>query len=241
MWRWRSFSKAGVTWAFSWGSSLPWSLSCPCRRKCLWCWEALGGRWQRLLVDHASSLHPCRGAWGRFVVLHRPLLGTASAGIRLGQKETAPSRAAAAHSGKCPNAWHQDLVVRPPDTGLSQPHFFCRRPEPHVAGQLFLADGIYAIPGVTLLFFLGYWFSGSMVSLLQNEVAQVQHIIILIAILGVAGYFLYRFLRRPAVTGDPKDIPPLPGQIAHTMKLGVGQLTSRIIRPKGIEMRRCGP
>jgi membrane protein DedA with SNARE-associated domain len=100
--------------------------------------------------------------------------------------------------------------------------------------RFFLADGIYAIPGVTLVFFLGYWFSDSMVNLLQNnEVAQVKHIIILMAILGVAGYFLYRFLRRPVVTGDPKDIPPLPGQITHTIKLAVGHLTSRITRPKG--------
>jgi membrane protein DedA with SNARE-associated domain len=102
--------------------------------------------------------------------------------------------------------------------------------------RFFLADAIYAVPGVTLLFFLGYWFSGSMVSLINNEVAQVRHIIILLVILGVAGYFLYRFLRRPVVTGDPKDIPPLAVQITHTLKqstLTVAQLTNKIIHGQG--------
>jgi len=102
--------------------------------------------------------------------------------------------------------------------------------------RFFLADAIYAIPGVTLLFFLGYWFSGSMVSLINNEVAQVKNIIILVVILGVGGYFLYRFLRRPIVTGDPKDIPPLAGQITHTitqLTFSVGQGTIKTIFSKG--------
>jgi membrane protein DedA with SNARE-associated domain len=102
--------------------------------------------------------------------------------------------------------------------------------------RFILADAIYAIPGVTLLFFLGYWFSGSMVSLINNEVAQVKNIIILVVILGVAGYLLYRFLRRPIVTGDPKDIPPLAGQITHTitqLTFSVGQATTRAIFRKG--------
>jgi hypothetical protein len=48
----------------------------------------------------------------------------------------------------------------------------------------------------------------------------------------VAGYVLYRFLRRPAVTGDPKDIPPLAGEITNAI-FTVGQATSKIIRRQG--------
>lgn len=107
--------------------------------------------------------------------------------------------------------------------------------------RFFLADGIYALPGVTVLFFLGYWFSGSIVHLLENEVAQIKHIIILVAILGVAGYFLYRFLRRPLVTGDPKDIPPLPGQITRTIKVGVGKLASSIVHAKEKKCKQTQP
>jgi membrane protein DedA with SNARE-associated domain len=101
--------------------------------------------------------------------------------------------------------------------------------------RFFLADAIYAIPGVTLLFFLGYWFTGSMVDLIQNEVEHVKHIIIVVVILGVAGYFLYRFLRRPVVTGDPKEVPALAGKVGQTLNQAsktVGQVTARIIHPR---------
>ncbi|MCI0640092.1 MAG: DedA family protein [Gemmataceae bacterium] len=102
--------------------------------------------------------------------------------------------------------------------GIRSPIFFTAGLTRMSAARFFLADAIYAIPGVTLLFFLGYWFSGSMVSLINNEMAQIKHVMILVVILGVAGYVLYRFLRRPVVTGDPKDIPPLAAKITHTIK-----------------------
>lgn len=116
--------------------------------------------------------------------------------------------------------------------GIRSPIFFTAGLTRMSPARFFLADAIYAIPGVTLLFFLGYWFSGSMVSLLNNEVAQIRHIIILVVILGVAGYVLYRFLRRPVVTGDPKEIPPLAGQITQAI-FTVGQVTSKIIHRQG--------
>ena len=94
--------------------------------------------------------------------------------------------------------------------------------------RFILADAIYAVPGVSLLFALGYFFTDSMVSLIMNDVEQIKHIIILVVIVGVVGYFLYRFLRRPMVTGDPKDIPPLVEQMSHTL----GQVTSKIMHPR---------
>jgi membrane protein DedA with SNARE-associated domain len=120
--------------------------------------------------------------------------------------------------------------------GIRSPIFFTAGLTRMSAARFVLADAIYAVPGVTLLFFLGYWFSDSMVSLINNEVAQVKHIIILVVILAVAGYLLYRFLRRPVVTGDPKDIPPLAGQITHGIKqltFSVGQATTKTIFRKG--------
>jgi len=84
--------------------------------------------------------------------------------------------------------------------------------------RFFLADGIYALPGVTLLFFLGYWFSGTMVDLINNEMTQVKHILVVVLVLGVAGYLLHRFLRKPVVTGDPQDIPKLTGAFPNAVK-----------------------
>jgi membrane protein DedA with SNARE-associated domain len=95
-------------------------------------------------------------------------------------------------------------------------------------GRFIFADGIYAIPGVSLLYFLGYWFAGNVVNLME-DVEHVKSIIFMVAILAVAGYFLYRFLRRPMVTGDPKEVPKLVEQVTH----GLEQVTTKIMHPLG--------
>jgi membrane protein DedA with SNARE-associated domain len=91
-----------------------------------------------------------------------------------------------------------------------------------------LADAIYAVPGVTILFFLGYWFAGNLVNLLK-DVEHVKSILVLVGILAVAGYFLYRYLRRPVVTGNPTDVPKLVEQVTHTLE----QATTKIMHPLG--------
>lgn len=82
-----------------------------------------------------------------------------------------------------------------------------------------IADGIYAIPGVSLLFGLGYFFTGSMVELVKSaQWSAAGHVVILLVVLGVAGYFAYRFLRRPVVTGSPTEIPPIVEQLSHPVE-----------------------
>jgi membrane protein DedA with SNARE-associated domain len=91
--------------------------------------------------------------------------------------------------------------------------------------KFLLADCIYAIPGVSLLFFLGYWFTDRLnEGLVAEGVHRVKSIIILVVIVAVAAYFAYRFLRKPMVTGGPEEIPHL-----------VEQMTSKIIHGKGKE------
>ncbi len=88
--------------------------------------------------------------------------------------------------------------------------------------KFLVADGIYAVPGVGLLFFLGYWFTDRLNEAVVTEQAgRIKAIVIMVVIVAVVGYFLYRFLRKPVVTGDPKEIPPL-----------VEQVTTKIMRPK---------
>lgn len=100
--------------------------------------------------------------------------------------------------------------------------------------RFFLADAIYAIPGVTILFFLGFWFAGSMVDVIRNEVALIKHIIILVVLVGVFGYVVYRIVRRPTVTGDPQEMPTLPdvGQTLHLAKQKLGEVSNRIMHPQ---------
>jgi membrane protein DedA with SNARE-associated domain len=88
--------------------------------------------------------------------------------------------------------------------------------------KFFFADGIYAVPGVSLLFFLGYWFTDNMVYLIQEGESKLKPIIIIVVLLGVVGYFVYRHLRKPVVEGSPKEMPPVVGQVTNV----VGQVTN---------------
>ncbi len=87
------------------------------------------------------------------------------------------------------------------------------------------ADGIYAIPGVSILFGLGYAFTDRIVDLIKNEGGKVKSIIALVVLGGVAAYFAYRFLRRPLVTGNPHEMPKIVEQVTDSL-----ELTSKIIQ-----------
>jgi membrane protein DedA with SNARE-associated domain len=93
--------------------------------------------------------------------------------------------------------------------------------------RFILADGIYAVPGVSLLFFLGYWFTDRMVAIVKKDVEMVKTIIILVVLLAVIGYLVYRFLRKPMVSGAPEEMPPLMEKMTGKLE----QMTTKIIYP----------
>jgi membrane protein DedA with SNARE-associated domain len=94
-------------------------------------------------------------------------------------------------------------------------------------GRFILADGIYAVPGVSLLFFLGYWFTDRMVAIVKEEAEKVKGIIILVVLVALAGYLVYRFLRKPMVSGAPEEMPKLVEKVTGTLE----QMTTKIIYP----------
>jgi membrane protein DedA with SNARE-associated domain len=81
-----------------------------------------------------------------------------------------------------------------------------------------LADGIYAIPGVSLLFFLSVWLGDQfrdLVERAEKDLALARPILILIGIAAVGVYLLYHFWRHPVATGDPRqEIPVIGSQVA---------------------------
>lgn len=85
-----------------------------------------------------------------------------------------------------------------------------------------MADGLYAIPGVSLLFFLAFWFGDQVRDLVlaaEGRVAAFRPILILLALAGVAAYLFYHFLRHPVATGDPREeLPVIGGQVAAKIK-----------------------
>jgi hypothetical protein len=82
--------------------------------------------------------------------------------------------------------------------------------------RFMLADGIYAIPGVSLLFFLGYWFGDQFMRAVQK--AESYRLLVVVIVVAVASYLVYHFLNQPMATGDPKELPVIGTQVAKLTK-----------------------
>jgi membrane protein DedA with SNARE-associated domain len=85
-----------------------------------------------------------------------------------------------------------------------------------------MADGLYAIPGVSLLFFLAFWFGDQfrdLVTSAERKVETARPILILLLLCAVGVYLFYHFLRHPVATGDPREELPVIGpQVAAKIK-----------------------
>jgi membrane protein DedA with SNARE-associated domain len=107
-----------------------------------------------------------------------------------------------------------------------------------------LADGIYAIPGVSLLFFVSWWFGTSFQELVQKFEAGVEGyfkpLLILVALGLVIGYLIYHFLKVPLTTGDPKEVPVI-GQVATMLSHKDSAGAKGEEKPHPLEARRPLP
>jgi membrane protein DedA with SNARE-associated domain len=73
--------------------------------------------------------------------------------------------------------------------------------------RFLLADGLYAIPGVCLLFWLAYIFTDQFVEAI-NAVERHRPMVIMAVVAAIGGVVLYKFLSsRRLSTGDPEEIP----------------------------------
>jgi membrane protein DedA with SNARE-associated domain len=84
--------------------------------------------------------------------------------------------------------------------------------------RFLIADGVGAVLGNSLLFFLGYFLGDQFKDALQR-VESFKPILILALLVGLAAYLLYYFLRHPVATGNPEDVPLIGHQIAEHMKV----------------------
>jgi membrane protein DedA with SNARE-associated domain len=79
--------------------------------------------------------------------------------------------------------------------------------------RFLLADGIYAIPGVSLLFFLGFWFTDQF-KMAVEKAESYRPIVVVLILFTVGIYLLYHFFTRPMATGDPKELPVIGNTVA---------------------------
>jgi len=90
--------------------------------------------------------------------------------------------------------------------------------------RFLLADGLYAIPGVSLLFWLGYLFTDQFLAAL-NAAEEYRPWVIVGVLTGVAVFVVYKlFWRRKLSTGDMADVPGLMkpvGAVTHAIEQGI--------------------
>src|SRR5205814_160076 len=61
---------------------------------------------------------------------------------------------------------------------------------------------------------------------------KIKPVIVVVAILGVAAYFVYRHLRKPVVEGSPKEMPPVVGQVTTTVETAVEKTVEKVMEVK---------
>ena len=80
------------------------------------------------------------------------------------------------------------------------------------------ADGLGALFGTSLFFFLGYGLGAQfrdLIEQLDNRITPFKTIILIILLSAAGAYVIYRFLRQPIATGDPQEVPLIGTQIAN--------------------------
>ena len=90
-----------------------------------------------------------------------------------------------------------------------------------------VADGIYAIPGVSILFFLGYWFTDAIIDLVKDA-APLKPILVLVALAAIILYSLYHFWKKPVVTGNPTEMPPIVGPVTERLEDVAEKVAGRV-------------
>lgn len=73
--------------------------------------------------------------------------------------------------------------------------------------RFLLADFLYAIPGINILFWLSYWFTDQFVEAM-DAVERHRPMVMLVVLSAILGVIIYQFLNsRTISTGDPEKIP----------------------------------
>jgi membrane protein DedA with SNARE-associated domain len=102
--------------------------------------------------------------------------------------------------------------------GVRGPVFFIAGMARLPLWQFILADAIYAIPIVNLMFWTAYWFTDQ-IMVLVNELNTYKSLVMSHVLAGVAGALIYRYLiARRVPTGETPPIVEKAGAIGHAIE-----------------------
>jgi membrane protein DedA with SNARE-associated domain len=88
--------------------------------------------------------------------------------------------------------------------------------------RFLMADGIGAVVGNSLFFFLGFWLGDSIKALVGQAEEKLKPILIVVGVGSLAAYLAWHFLRHPVSTGDPQEVPLIGHQVASHMDYSEG-------------------
>jgi membrane protein DedA with SNARE-associated domain len=100
--------------------------------------------------------------------------------------------------------------------------------------KFLLADGIYAIPGINILFWLAYFFTDWFIAAI-TAAERYRPLIVVVVLAAVGGMVLYRLLaNRAGVTGSPEEVPmdmkPV-GAVTHVVEQAVEYAFDKVTHP----------
>jgi membrane protein DedA with SNARE-associated domain len=110
------------------------------------------------------------------------------------------------------------LVVGRLMPGIRAPLFLTAGSMRLPLARFLFADGLGAVVGNSLFFFLGYWLGDSVKTLIEHAEERLKPILIIVAIGLLVAYLLWHFLRHPVPTGDPEEVPIIGPQVASHME-----------------------
>lgn len=84
--------------------------------------------------------------------------------------------------------------------------------------RFLLADGLGAVVGNSLFFFLGFWLGNSIKSLVEQAEEKLKPILIVVGVGVVVVYLLWHFLRYPVSIGNPEEVPLIGHQMASHLE-----------------------
>ena len=96
-------------------------------------------------------------------------------------------------------------------------------------GRFLLADGLYAIPGVNLLFWLAYFLTDQVMEIFK-KLDQYRPIVIVALLSGIAGALIQKyFLTRKVSTGEPPHVPQIISKPAEVMAHAASRAAGAVV------------